>query len=141
MSIRDCILCRTTCRITRPHLSPIACLFPASKAAWSWTFGRLSNPLPALENQDWTVHTQTYLLKWSWRLINTCNLFLCCTSKCDFRDFTHTQTQRERGGRETKTERAREKNKTFLLLLLCFFIHVFFRAALVFYWRAASVWI
>lgn len=35
--------------------------------------------------------------------------------------YTHTQTQRERGGRETKTERAWEKNETFLLLLLYFF--------------------
>lgn len=60
------------------------CLFSVWPAVWRQIFGRLSNASCALENQEWPVHTATYLPKWSWRLINTCDPFPCRMSKWDF---------------------------------------------------------
>lgn len=77
-------------------------------AAWRRTFGRLSNASRALENQEWPVHTATYLPKWSWRLINTCNPFLCRVSKWDFKSCAKphaSRSVRDSSGGEEKQER------------------------------------
>lgn len=70
---------------SKPTVSFSYWLFSVWTAARRRTFGSLSNASCALENQEWPVHTATYLPKWSWRLINTCNPFLCRVSKWDFK--------------------------------------------------------
>lgn len=79
-------------------------LFSMWTSALRQTFGSLSNTPCALENQEWPVHTATYLLKWSWHLINTCNPFLCRASKWDFKSSAKPHASRcvrhSSGGKE-----------------------------------------
>lgn len=88
--ILKCVL-RVQTAYMKSTVSSSPWLFSAWTAAWRWTFGSLSNASCALENQEWPVHTATYLPKWSWRLINTCNPFLCRVSKWDFKSCAKPQ--------------------------------------------------
>ena len=118
--IRECVLCvLKACGIILPLV-----VFPVWTAAWSWTFGSLSNPVCALENQEWPVHTATYLPKWSWRLINTCNPFLCRVSKWDFKSCAKPHASRwapdsRSGGEERERFLIKAAQKPMLFSAIC----------------------
>jgi len=59
----------------------------------------------SLKNQEWPIHSATYLPKWSWRLINTCNPFLCRLSKWDFKSSAKPHASRCVRGSSGRKER------------------------------------